>query len=130
MTKREGGDGVSARVAGVVIVLPCVDVEAIEAAERGEEQRGGEQRGAKVRTARDGGDEGCSGEAEADGDLFGQAVRAVGCVDEDEVGKDRRAEDEIEMDGGALKLREEQSERQGGENDSGEEDGAVTVVKV
>jgi len=130
VTKGEGGDGVGAGVVVVVFVLPCVDAEAVEAAERGEEKRGGKKGGTEIGAAGDGGDEGGGGEADANGDLFRQAVRAVGCVDEDEVGEDRRAEDEVEMNRRGFEMREERGECDGGEKDSGEEEGAVAMVEV
>lgn len=56
------GDRVRGIVGGEMGVFPCIDEEAIEAAERSKEQREGEQARAEVGTAGNGGYERCSGE--------------------------------------------------------------------
>ncbi len=117
-------------------VLPCVDVEAVEAAKSAEQECGGYKRESEFGVACDGWDESGGGEADSDGDLFGQAVgdmlgRGAACdVDEDEVSEDEGSEDEIEADGRGFEAREKQCERDGDEEDSGEEGSAVAVVKV
>jgi len=117
-------------------VLPGVDEEAVEAAEGGEEERCGEKREAKVGAAGYGGDEGRGGEEDADGDLFGQAVggssgdEAGGDVDEDEVTGEQDSQDEVEVDGLGGEAGKKDCEGDGGEDDAGEEGGAMTVVEV
>lgn len=118
-------------------VLPGVDEEAVEAAERGEEECGREQGEAKLRLAGYGGDEGCGGEEDADGNLLGHAVGELllglgaACnVDEDEVAEDQPAEDEIEMDRTGLEAGKEESKTARGYEDAGEEGGAVSVVEA
>ena len=128
--KCETGDGMDVNVAAVMGVLPCVDVEAVEAAESSEEESGGYQREAEFGVACDGWDEGGGGEADADSDLFGQAMGAPCDVNEDEVSEDEGSENEIEADGSDFEMREEQRESDGREEDSGEEKGAVAVVEV
>jgi hypothetical protein len=114
----------------VIVVFPGVDVEAVEAAEGGEEKRGREKRQAEIGTAGDCGDEGGGGEAKADGDLFGETMGgAVKCVDDDEVAAHQASEDEIEVDGLCVEAREKSREGDGGEDDSGEEGWAMTMVE-
>jgi hypothetical protein len=137
MSQREAGDGVCAWVLMVVFMLPGVDVEAVEAAESAEEKCGGKECEAEVGAARDCGDKGSGGEADAYGDLFGKAMGdfllrrgAASGVDEDEISEDYGSEDEIEADGGGFETWEEQGESDGGCEDSSEEGGAVAVVEV
>jgi hypothetical protein len=126
------------RIAGVGTgVFPGIDEEAVEAAQRSEEQSEGEQARAEAGTAGDGGDKGCSGEEEADGDLFGKEVRnllsgrgAAGCVDEKEVCGDEACEDEVEVDGPGFEVGQKENEGDRGKEDSGEEGGSVAVVEV
>ena len=119
------------RAAGAeTVVFPGIDEEAVEATEGCEEECGGEQSQSEVGAAGDGGDEGCCGEEEADGDLFGEAVGATRCVDEDEVGGDEGSEDQLEVDGCGFEAGKERCEGDGREDDSGEEGGAVKVVEV
>ena len=54
----------------------------------------------------------------------------AGGVDEDEVGGDEGAEDEVEVDGCELEAGKECGESDGGEEDSDEEGEAVTMVEV
>ena len=58
-------------------VLPCVDEEAVEAAERGEEECRWKQGEAELRLASYRRDEGGGSEEDAYGDLLGQAVCAA-----------------------------------------------------
>jgi hypothetical protein len=62
----------------MVGMLPRVKEETVERAECGEEKRDGQEIKAQLWQARDGGDEDGGGEEEADGELFGQTVGAVG----------------------------------------------------
>ena len=66
-------------------VLPGVEVQAVEGADRGEEQRGSEEFEAEVGAAGDGGDEDGGREEDAYGELFREAalVGEAG-VDEEE----------------------------------------------
>ena len=133
----ESGDWGS-RIAGVGIgVFPGIDEEAVEAAQRSEEQGEWEQARTEARTTGDGGYKGCSGEEEADGNFFGKEVRnlPLGCgvadgVDEEEVNEDEDCEDEVEVDGPGFEVGQKQSEDDGGKKDSEEEDGTVAVVEV
>jgi hypothetical protein len=131
------GDRVRGIVGGEMGVFPGIDEEAVEAAERSEEQGEGEQRRAEVGTAGDGGDESCGGEEEADGNLFGKAVgnllqcrSAARGVDENEVGGDEASEDDVEVDGFGFEVGKKESEGDGGKEDSREEGGTVAVVEV
>jgi hypothetical protein len=83
---------------GRITVLPRVDEEAVKATDYGEEKSRCDESHAEIRAARDGGDEGSGGETDSNGELFGEAVRAAGCVDNDEVAKDESAEDEVQVD--------------------------------
>ena len=112
------------------VVLPCVDEEAVEAAECGEEKCGWKQGGAEGGLAGDRRDEGGGGEADAYGELFGVAVGVLRGVDENEVSEDQAAEDEVEVDGFGWDAWEGDREGQGGEEDSDEEGCAVAVVEV
>ncbi len=76
-----------------------------------------------------GGDEGGSSEEEANGELFGQAVGAVGGVDEDEVAEGKSAKDEIKMDGLRRDTRQQGRKSHGGERDAGEKGCAVAMMK-
>ena len=78
-----------------VAVFPGVDEEAVETAKSCEEKCGGKERKAEVGAASDCGDERGSAEEKADGDLFGQTMRTVCGVNEDEVTEDQGCEDEI-----------------------------------
>ncbi len=60
-------------------MLPGIDEEAVQAAEKREEQRCGEQDGAQSGFAGDGGDEGGGGEEDADGELLGNAMGNLRC---------------------------------------------------
>ncbi len=119
------------------VVLPGVDEEAVEAAEGGEEKCGGKEGWAEVRVAGYCGDEDGGGEADAYGDLFGEAWGGFGFggvvewdVDEDEVAEDQTSQDEIEVDGFRGNAWEEDGQGEGGEEDSCEEDGSVAMVEV
>ena len=120
----------SRTVGPMIFVFPGVDEEAVEAAEGGEEEGWGEECGAKAGLAGDGGDEGGGGEADAYGELFWEPMRALSCVDEDEVSEDQAAEDEVEVNGFRWDTRKEYGQGDGGEEDSDEEGGAVAIVKV
>lgn len=97
------------------IVLPCIDEEAVQAAENSKEERRRKQGEAQFGLAGDGGDEDSGGEEDADGDLFGEAVSAAGGMDQDEVAEDQAAEDEIEMDCVWRESKQERGEGHGGQ---------------
>jgi hypothetical protein len=130
VVERELCDCVCRAVGAVIFVLPGVDEKAVEATEGGEEKRGREKRQTEIGTTGDGGDEGSGGEAEAYGDFLGKSMGASGGVDENEVATDQASEDEIEVDGFGVEAGEKSREGDGGEDDSGEEGGAMTVVEV
>src|ERR1700679_4171849 len=97
-----------ARVGGRV--FPCVDEEAVEAAECGEEESCRKQGKAQVGSAGHCGDEDGGGEEDADGELFREAMGGFlygsggrSGVDEDEVTGQQASEDEVEMKGGGFK---------------------------
>jgi hypothetical protein len=129
-------DCVNTGICPVIFVFPGVDEEAVEAAEGSEEEGVGEQGYAEVGSSGDGGYEGGGGEEEADGDLLGKAVSDLlpGCsvwcgVDEHEVTDDEGCEDEIEVDGLGVEVRKDDRERDGAEEYSSEEGGAIAVVE-
>ncbi len=118
-------------------MLPCVDEEAVEAAEGGEEERRREQSEAQGGTPGYGGDEDGGGEEDTYGDLFGEATccrSRGGCawcgVNEDEIAGEETTENEIKMQRGGFELGEKRGQGDGGEEDSGEEGFAVAMVKV
>jgi hypothetical protein len=71
MAKGEAGGSVSGAAWVGSRMLPCIDEEAIEAAEGGEEDRCGKQGKAEVGSTSYCGDEDGGGEEDADGDLLG-----------------------------------------------------------
>jgi hypothetical protein len=113
-----------------VFMLPCIDVEAVETAEGGEEESTWEQRQTEIRASSDSGNEGRGGEAEPYGDLFGKAMGAARGVDENEVAGDEASEDQVEVDGFGFEVGKKHREGDGGERNSGEEGGAVAVMEV
>jgi hypothetical protein len=82
VTEGEAGGCVCGMAEVGALVLPCVDEETVQAAEGGEEDCGRQQSDSQAGLAGDGGDEDGCGEEDANGDLFGEAVRATGGVDE------------------------------------------------
>jgi hypothetical protein len=88
------------RGAGRSGVLPGVDTKAIEGTDGGEENSVREQRKAKLRMTGDGRDEDGGGEEDADGKLFGKAVRGRGAgVDEQKPAGEERGKDGVEAEG-------------------------------
>lgn len=98
----EGGE-VGEREAGARGVFPGVDQEAVEGAERGEEEGRREERADEVGVLGERGDGGRRGEAEADDELFRkrdvQTVRDA-CVEDEEVEAEDGGEEEIETEFG------------------------------
>jgi hypothetical protein len=112
------------------IMLPRIDEETVEAAEGCEEQRREKEREPEAGLAGDCRDEGGGGEADAYSELFGESVRALSGVNEDEVSEDEDSEDEVEVDGFVREARKEDGEGDGTEKDSGEKGCAVAIVEA
>jgi len=115
-------------------VLPCIEVEAVEGADAGEESGGGQQGGAEPGGAGDGRDEDGGGEEEADGEFFGEALGEVvgqrADVDEEHPGGEESGEQGVEVEGSGVDAIEEVDEGKGAEGDDGEEAAAVVVVEA
>jgi hypothetical protein len=120
--------GVSGRAFG--IVFPGVDEETVEATQGRKEKCRGEQREPKSGLACDGGDEDGSGEEDADGNLFGEAMGAVGGVDQYEISEQKTAENEVKMYGLSGEPEQERSKGGRGQQNSCEEGAAVSMVEV
>ena len=112
------------------VVFPGVDEEAIEAAERGEEDGGGEQREAQAGRAGDGWNEYGGGKEQADSDFFGQAVGAARGVEDKEPGSEQGAFGKVEVDGGGIELRQQGGEERWRKVMPMRKARAVAVVKV
>ncbi len=111
-------------------VLPGVEEEAVEGAGGGEEDGDRQEVEAELGQTRDGGDEDGGGEEDADGELFREAMGAVGArVDEKEVGGEQCREENVDAECVHVKRAQESGECAGGEEDAGEEGAAMTVVE-
>ncbi len=125
-----GPMGVKARCG----VLPCVEVEAVEGADAGEESGGGKELRTQGGEARDGGDEDGGGEEDADGEFFGETACLAGGdgagVDEKHPDAEQRGEEDVEVERAGFDVVQEIDEGEGAEDDGGEEAAAVKVMEA
>jgi len=111
-------------------MLPRIDEETVEAAERGQQKRRRKKGEPEAGLARDRRDKGRRGEADADGDLLGKTMSAPGRVDDHEVAEDQPAEDEIEPDRLLGNARQKKGQKDRRDPNPGHEHRAVPLMEV
>lgn len=112
-------------------VFPGVEEEAVQGADRSEEQSRKDESGAKVGAAGHGGDEDGSGKEDADGELFGQARRSgKTSVDEKKPGEQERAEESVEAKSFREQERKQHGQTDGAKDDDGKEGATMAMVEV
>jgi hypothetical protein len=115
-------------------VLPCVEVEAVEHADAGEECGGRKQGELEPGCASYGGDEDSGGKEDAYGKLFGEAAGEVGGqrarVDEEHPGGEERCQQSVKVKGSRIDAVQKIDKSQSAEGDDGEEAVAVLVMEA
>src|SRR6478672_10296685 len=111
-------------------MLPCIDKEAVEAAESSKQKHRWKQDSAQQGFARDRWNKNSSRKADTDRDLLWQTVRALRRMDHHKVAEDQHAEDEIKMNCFLRETRKKRCQNNGSEADTAEEEFSMSTMKV
>src|SRR5260370_7494406 len=121
----------------ITFVLPRINEQAVEAAERREEERNGQQRQTQFRTPRNGRDEGCSPKAETHDDLLRHSTsnlllsrNAAGGMDNKKVARNQTAKNQIEPNGCSIQPRKKRRKPNAAEKNSRHKASAMPAVEV